>query len=287
MKRKYSNDLLSEKHQLFAIEKSSFVDIQDKKLSHIHDFYEILFVYSGKRKIVVNNSPSTLDTTHIAFISPYKFHNTRSISNAPFKRILINFTFDFIKTNDDRSNQQLLSCFNTPKSVITFSSKEAETITEIFQRILFEYSSKNDEMSNLMIKTLLSQLLLTASRTVLNTTDASNQSVTTAHYHIILNIANYIADNFEKKITLDLLETEFQISKFIISREFKIIIGQSFVDYLNNIRIQRAQTLLTSNIKKNITDIAFECGFDSLPHFTRTFKKHTGLTPTQFIKNNM
>lgn len=84
-----------------------------------------------------------------------------------------------------------------------------------------------------------------------------------------------------------MLETEFQISKFIISREFKIIIGQSFVDYLNNIRIQRAQTLLTSNIKKNITDIAFECGFDSLPHFTRTFKKHTGLTPTQFIKNNM
>ena len=58
----------------------------------------------------------------------------------------------------------------------------------------------------------------------------------------------------------------------MISREFKRIMDMSFVDYVNNVRINTAQALLLSS-NSNITTIAYECGFDSLVHFERTFKK--------------
>ncbi len=68
-------------------------------------------------------------------------------------------------------------------------------------------------------------------------------------------------------------------------RWFKKITGNTFVNYLNKARIERACQLLL-NTKMAITEVCFSVGFDSLSHFNRTFKKIKHLNPREYRKSN-
>jgi AraC family transcriptional regulator len=59
------------------------------------------------------------------------------------------------------------------------------------------------------------------------------------------------------------------------------MLGCSFREYLTLIRIRRGTDLLKRS-STSITEIAFACGFSDHAHFTRTFKRATGLTPTAY-----
>lgn len=68
------------------------------------------------------------------------------------------------------------------------------------------------------------------------------------------------------------------------SRSFTRIIGRSFVDYSNDMRVHRAEELLKST-NLSITEISHKLGFGSASYFNRIFKNYNGQTPTQY-KNN-
>jgi AraC-like DNA-binding protein len=60
----------------------------------------------------------------------------------------------------------------------------------------------------------------------------------------------------------------------------------NFIDYLTRLRIEHSKQILR-NPHPRISEIAFEIGFNSLPHFNRSFKRITGLTPTEFRKDTV
>jgi AraC-like DNA-binding protein len=63
-------------------------------------------------------------------------------------------------------------------------------------------------------------------------------------------------------------------------------LNQHFFDFVNEYRIEEEKLLLKNPEKKEFTvlDILYEVGFNSKSSFNTAFKKHTGLTPTQFKK---
>lgn len=64
-------------------------------------------------------------------------------------------------------------------------------------------------------------------------------------------------------------------------RFFKENTGKTFRQHITDMRIGYACKLLL-NGKWNISEISLECGFESVAHFNRCFKKHTGMTPTSY-----
>jgi len=64
-----------------------------------------------------------------------------------------------------------------------------------------------------------------------------------------------------------------------VSRSFRRTQGCTFREYLTLIRLRRATELLKRS-SRHVTEIAFACGFSDHAHFTRTFKRATGVTPT-------
>ncbi len=82
-------------------------------------------------------------------------------------------------------------------------------------------------------------------------------------------------------ISLKQISQDIPINYFWLSRLFKRKVGISFTEYLNKEKCKRAQKLLLYS-NKNITDIAFDCGFNSVQHFERVFKKMFGITPNKF-----
>lgn len=79
------------------------------------------------------------------------------------------------------------------------------------------------------------------------------------------------------------LNTSARELSLLINQE----IGQHFFDFVNEYRIEKAKVLLADpkNIKITVQEILFDVGFNSKTPFNTAFKKHTGMTPTQFRKS--
>lgn len=72
------------------------------------------------------------------------------------------------------------------------------------------------------------------------------------------------------------------LSEDYFSKLFKRTIGMGFAEYVAQARVQWAQRLLLSGSSKHISEVAYECGFESVPHFNRQFKRVTGVAPGVF-----
>ncbi len=102
-------------------------------------------------------------------------------------------------------------------------------------------------------------------------------------YKSIIETKEYLNDNFKEKISLDIISRDVGISKYYLHRLFREINGNTPLEYLKNIRLEKAKNKLQYS-KDSIFEIAFKCGFDNTAYFSNVFKKHIGLSPTQFRK---
>lgn len=92
---------------------------------------------------------------------------------------------------------------------------------------------------------------------------------------------SYISENYEKDITLETVANYVSLSKVYFSSLFKNTTGENFTDFLNRIRIEKAIDLI-KNTDRKISSIAAQVGYQSIPHFYKTFSKYTGYTPVKF-----
>jgi len=87
----------------------------------------------------------------------------------------------------------------------------------------------------------------------------------------MLAARKFIEQHYQKKLTVEQMATAVFLSESHFSHMFKQEIGISPINYLNRFRVERARELL-KNTTLSITEIAYETGFQSLPHFNRIFK---------------
>ncbi len=83
--------------------------------------------------------------------------------------------------------------------------------------------------------------------------------------------------------TLEKIAGNVGMSRAAFSKRFKDLVGQPMFEYLTMLRIQRAKELLKET-KLPLYEVASRVGYESDLAFTKTFKKHTGTTPTRFRK---
>ncbi len=98
----------------------------------------------------------------------------------------------------------------------------------------------------------------------------------------IRKIYALIEGRFQGKITVDEVAALSNMTKPAFCRYFKTATGKTFVSFLNQYRISQAKRLLLSG--KNIGETCFECGFESLSYFNRTFNNIAGENPSTFKK---
>ena len=75
------------------------------------------------------------------------------------------------------------------------------------------------------------------------------------------------------------------ISPYYFSKLFKEATGENFIEYLTNIRIDKAKELLEKS-DLSMKEICAMCGYSDPNYFSRTFKKNVGLTPTEYKEKN-
>ncbi len=100
------------------------------------------------------------------------------------------------------------------------------------------------------------------------------------------DISKIIIEKYsDSSLSLDTIADLLNINKRILSQQIKKIYGISFHSYLENIRIEKAKSLLTKT-NKTIQTIYEEIGFTNKQTFIRSFKKITGHTPSSYRQNS-
>lgn len=98
---------------------------------------------------------------------------------------------------------------------------------------------------------------------------------------IVNNALKYMEDNFKEKLKLQDVAEQVYVSQWHLSKLLNRYKGQSFSELLNNIRIEKAKELL-KDPSLRIGDIADMVGFLDMAHFSRVFKKQTGISANEY-----
>ena len=92
---------------------------------------------------------------------------------------------------------------------------------------------------------------------------------------------DYIRNNYNKDISLDDVSRAVNISPYYFSKIFKENTGENFIEYLTNIRIDKAKELLGTT-EYSMKEICSMVGYSDPNYFSRSFKKNVGVTPTEY-----
>ena len=263
----------------FAIEKMYYPGTLTMGNSHYHSHYEMLYVLSGEKNIVINNYKSIkLTRDNIALIPPNVMHRTSSSNNISHNRILINISQTLMNKLTGINSETITSCFDA--LVLELTSYESKTLNYFLEMLVS--ADPNSLLYHEYTTSLLSLILINLSN--IHLSSESRNSIPISHNNTKTNmklIYDYICKNYSTNIDCAGLAALINTSESYLSRCFKKQYGLSPIKLLNQYRIATAQRLLQSDTV-NVSEVAFSCGFNDATTFTRMFKLQVGMTPKEY-----
>jgi AraC family transcriptional regulator len=98
---------------------------------------------------------------------------------------------------------------------------------------------------------------------------------------------DYIELNLDKPLTLGELATVANFSKFHFNRIFHAVTGETPFQFIQRVRIEKAAMVISTQRKKSISEIAFQCGYSDIAVFSRNFKSHFKITASEYRAKKM
>jgi len=117
--------------------------------------------------------------------------------------------------------------------------------------------------------------------------DLENEDITKTIFESLEQLIKEKSLHHQPRLSLNDLANETGLNTREISRAINQIAHCSFCDYINRLRVEdlKDKLLTSTNVKISILDKAFGVGFNSKSSFNLIFKRETGTTPTQYMKN--
>ena len=95
------------------------------------------------------------------------------------------------------------------------------------------------------------------------------------------HLLDYINQHYTESLSLSTLATEYYLNFSYASSLFKKTTGQTFSEYLTELRMKRAKDLL-ADPAMSISEVGTQCGYEDSYYFSKVFKKRYGVTPSAY-----
>lgn len=105
-----------------------------------------------------------------------------------------------------------------------------------------------------------------------------------AYFRLVNKAEDYIEQNLKEPILLRDLAQNANLSEFHFHRIFRKYATETVNQFIIRFKLERAAIFLLVNPKMSITDIALEYGYNDSSSFSRSFKKHFGISPLKYRK---
>lgn len=250
----------------FYFSSTRSVGIQVNK--HHHSLFEIYYMRDGTCSYLIDNSIYDVIPGDIVLIPSGIIHKANYGKNY-HTRLLINCSEGYIPDTVKKviaPNLYLYRNRNTQKE-----------IEDIYIKIEREIRV-NDEYRDGILFSLTQELFYIIARNHDKVVKTSNGNT------FIEDCLKYVQDNYSQPITLTDVAKKHSVSAEHLSRMFKRETGFGFNEFVNLVRLQKAEDMLKNENGKTVSEIAYACGFNDSNYFSVTFKKTYGKTPSAFKK---
>lgn len=247
---------------------------------HDHDFAEITYILSGEGKYLVDKKEYDVSAGDIIMCNPGIGHQHLLVdSKKPTVEFFTGFT-DFHFKNMPKNS----IIFPDNEYVLHTSNKTRQEISKHCYEMLAE-NQMNQPGKYFMLKTHLMQIMLLIIREITEEKDQGQKGCNFESYHKIYavkQIINYLNENYEHKISLDQIARNMYLSPVYVSKIFKEETGESPINYLIKIRLEKAKELLVTLEDVSIKSVANQVGYEDVYHFSKLFKKYYGISPLHY-----
>lgn len=250
---------------------------------HSHDFIEICFILSGQAEFLLNGTVCSAKKGDVLLFNPGVKHRVVSWSDdIPLEEMYIGFTDIYIRGME---RNQIL--FQNHSYILHPGEKNFVSLSRLCSMIKSESSSYKPGRY-FMLKAYLTQMILLLYREQMDTpvvTERGYEFESTNKKYVVEQIIDYLDCHYNEKISLDRIAKNMYLSPFYVSKIFKSETGDTPINYLIQVRMEKAKQLLEKDLNSSIQDIALCVGYDDAYHFSKLFKKHFGEAPSKFRKS--
>jgi AraC-like DNA-binding protein len=250
---------------------------------HFHPEYEIVFITGADGTRHVGEHISRFEGSDLVLIGPHIPHlNFDYGIKTPYEKIVVHIKEDFLERSFKNFPElmDIQSLFLKVRNGICFNKKTKEVIGERLMNLV-----KMPRFEQFIEILSIFQYLATSNEYFLLHSKPIEQHYNLKEQQRLKSVHRYIEDHYQEKIDISKMAELTHLSNAAFCRYFKKMTLMTFTEFLNQYRINQAKKLLI--LDKNVTETCYECGFESLSYFNRTFKKVVGENPLQFKKKIM
>ncbi len=252
---------------------------------HKHDYIELRYIFSGTGKYMLDGTIYNVKSGNIIICNPNVLH--KNILNS-FEEPIIEFNIGFTNIHIKNFPKNTLYLLDKPP-MLYIPSNHRQEFVKCCNEILLEQETKK-QYNDLMIKALFMKFLVLVMRELYssgNIIEEANEQVgcnfeSSNKTYIVNTIISYLNKNYMKKISLNKISKNMYLSPVYISKLFKEETGDSPINYLIQLRLEKAKEILLNNENISIQDIAKTVGYDDAYYFSKLFKKYYGVSPSNY-----
>lgn len=244
---------------------------------HLHKEYEFLQIYNGAMICVTPDDKLVAEKGDILFLNSYTPHSTYDRDGNVYNNML-QFNSPLSSNSVYRYIVRFSRVSDIPCCVLKNGDPLTETIKSHMNAITHEYTERNSYWNDYVQANIL-MIIAVLRRNNIISDYIDKKSV---EIEKIRPVIEYINENYNNELSTSDLSNIINFNESYFCRLFKNAIGASPLDYLNFVRICKAEHLLRKGA--SISDAAYQTGFSSLSYFNRVFKKYNHYTPSEYKK---
>jgi AraC-like DNA-binding protein len=240
---------------------------------HAHEHFQICYVMRGSCVHHVNQRTYVIAKGDLLAVPPFEPHRFTPSETEEVAMVQIDFMPVVVGPNELLHQNPLF-----PR--IQVSADNQRRIEQLIADMQQEHAAREAGYEEL-IKADLIRLLVTLFRESSRDTELPKPQAEQQNRRLFHETVDYIERHYTEELHLDEMAGRAAMSPTYFSYIFKVLKGQTFVQYVNDLRIRRALDLLRLT-DKSIYEICFETGFNNISHFNRVFRKITGTSPMKY-----
>jgi len=250
---------------------------------HWHDEFEIIYIKGGTARVVVDLVPYTAESGAIVIALPGQLH---SIERSDTSRDLIYenifFSSSILESADsDWCSEAFFGRLKDGSLHLPVCINPGTALHREASACLDAADALSGERSEGYALALKAQLFLFFHALYQHRLDGEEPAFALHESEKVKSALSYVSGHFSEKISIADAAAATGYSDSHFMRFFKKYTGQTFIEYLNDFRLEAAADLISAT-GEPINAIAEQCGFENFSYFCRAFKKKYGVSARRF-----
>lgn len=246
---------------------------------HQHQEIQLSYIIEGEGTLIIGDTISNYKKGDILAIGGNLPHVFKSESNSAIKSHMLSLFFTRKSFGSDFFELEELSEVTTFFNRVENGFKALSNIKQLKNKFLSLKESNKLERFVIFLQIL--RLISKAKKQTLSSF-VYEKNYSTHEGKRMQDVMSYTMNHYHQNISLNTISEVASMTKNAFCKYFKKRTNKTYVQFLNELRIENASKLLLNKNELSISEVAFQCGFGNLSNFNRQFKTFKQETPSQY-----